>query len=72
MSSFLYEPWSWYSSKCSVDIIPKVLKLMLGGRHMVDWLFDGTQCRVATGQGKVREIQGQGKVREIYNLSGKF
>ena len=28
--------------------------------------------RVATGQGKVREIQGQGKVREFDNLSGKF
>ena len=28
--------------------------------------------RVATGQGKVREIQGQGKVREFYNWSGKF
>ena len=28
--------------------------------------------RVATGQGKVREIQCQGKVREFYNLSGKF
>ena len=28
--------------------------------------------RVATGQGKVREIQGQGKVRKFYNLSGKF
>ena len=31
-----------------------------------------TVCRVATGQGKVREIQGQGKVREFYNWSGKF
>ena len=29
-------------------------------------------CRVATGQGKVREIQGQGKVREFCNWSGKF
>ena len=28
--------------------------------------------RVATGQGKVREIQGQGKVREFWNWSGKF
>ena len=28
--------------------------------------------RVATGQGKVREIQGQGKVREFCNWSGKF
>ena len=28
--------------------------------------------RVATGQGKVREIQGQGKVRESCNWSGKF
>ena len=31
-----------------------------------------TLIRVATGQGKVREIQGQGNVREFYNLSGKF
>ena len=28
--------------------------------------------RVATGQGKVREIQGQGKVGEFCNWSGKF
>ena len=28
--------------------------------------------RVATGQGKVGEIQGQGKVREFCNWSGKF
>ena len=28
--------------------------------------------RVATGQGKVREIQGQGKVREFWKKSGKF
>ena len=28
--------------------------------------------RVATGQGKVREIQGQGKVREFCGGSGKF
>ena len=28
--------------------------------------------RVATGQGKVREIQGQGKVRECRKKSGKF
>ena len=28
--------------------------------------------RVATGQGKVRELQGQGKVREFWNWSGKF
>ena len=28
--------------------------------------------RVATGQGKVREIQGQGKVREFCAGSGKF
>ena len=27
---------------------------------------------VATGQGKVREIQGQGKVREFCAGSGKF
>ena len=27
---------------------------------------------VATGQGKVREIQGQGKVREFCVGSGKF
>ena len=31
-----------------------------------------TGNRVATGQGKVREIQGQGKVREFCNWSGKF
>ena len=31
-----------------------------------------TTFRVATGQGKVREIQGQGKVREFCNWSGKF
>ena len=29
-------------------------------------------CRVATGQGKVREIQGQGKVREFCSGSGNF
>ena len=29
-------------------------------------------CRVATGQGKVREMQGQGKVREFCAGSGKF
>ena len=28
--------------------------------------------RVATGQGKVREIQGQGKVREFCAGSGNF
>ena len=28
--------------------------------------------RVATGQGKVREIQGQGKVREFSKKSEKF
>ena len=28
--------------------------------------------RVATGQGKVREIQGQGKVREFCSGSGNF
>ena len=32
----------------------------------------GLMVRVATGQGKVREIQGQGKVREFCNWSGKF
>ena len=31
-----------------------------------------SQNMVATGQGKVREIQGQGKVREFYVGSGKF
>ena len=35
---------------------------------MMMWSMD----RVATGQGKVREIQGQGKVREFCNWSGKF
>ena len=35
-------------------------------------LFRGNNNRVATGQGKVREIQGQGKVREFCNWSGKF
>ena len=28
--------------------------------------------RVATGQGKVKEIHGQGKFREFLTLSGKF
>ena len=31
-----------------------------------------TACRVATGQGKVREIQGQGKVMEFKNFSMNF
>ena len=31
-----------------------------------------THFRVATGQGKVREIQGKGKVREFCAGSGKF
>ena len=29
-------------------------------------------CRVATGQGKLMEIQGHGKVREFCAGSGKF
>ena len=38
------------------------------------WHGENGYClnRVASGQGKVREIQGQGKVREFCNWSGKF
>ena len=45
---------------------------------MMMWSAGNLSCddvvndRVATGQGKVREIQGQGKVREFCNWSGKF
>ena len=41
-------------------------RCVMGAQNAV-YLF-----RVATGQGKVREIQGQGKVREFWNWSGKF
>ena len=34
--------------------------------------FFNCNIMVATGQGKVREIQGQGKVREFCVGSGKF
>ena len=34
--------------------------------------FNTINIMVATGQGKVREIQGQGKVREFCAGSGKF
>ena len=42
-----------------------------GQRQVINALSE-SQGRVATGQGKVREIQGQGKVREFCNWSGKF
>ena len=44
-------------------------------RNRTDFVMLKVECLytvVATGQGKVREIQGQGKVREFCVGSGKF
>ena len=41
-------------------------------RQFQSYAISSRLDRVATGQGKVREIQGQGKVREFCAGSGKF
>ena len=43
---------------CKLDVTGR-------GQCLGDIDFDDAEFRVATGQGKVREIQGQGKVREF-------